>query len=346
MSTDRNISYVDAIREATHDLMERDDRVVMFGLDVDDPKATFETTRGLPEAFGSERVFGTPLSEDAMTGIGVGMALAGLHPIHNHYRMDFTTLAMNQLINVAAKTHAMSGGAQNVPFTVRMLIGKSWGQGAQHSQSLYPLFMNIPGLRMAAPTTPYDVKACLTWLTEDENPGILVEHRLLYFQKGWVPEGRLTAEFGKARIVRTGTDITIVGISYQNIEAIRAASYLEEVGISAEVIDPIWLNPLDIDTIAASVAKTGILLTVDNSWLQCGAGAEIIARLHEQGISFVSKRLGFAETPCPTTPSLEAGFYPDAIKIAEVAGNLVDSTKTFDFSPRADLKVVEFKGPF
>lgn len=344
MSTDRTINYAAAICEAQRELMSRDNRVVLFGLDMDDPKACFETARGLPEEFGSNRVFGTPLSEDAMTGIGVGMALAGLHPIHNHYRMDFTTLAMNQLINVAAKTHAMSGGAQNVPFTVRMLIGKSWGQGAQHSQSLYPLFMNIPGIRIAAPTTPYDAKACLTWLVEDENPGIMVEHRLCYFQKGPVPEGRLVSNFGKARVMRTGKDITIVGISYQNIEALRAASYLESNGFSAEVIDPIWLNPLDIDTIASSVAKTGLLLTVDNSWLQCGAGAEIISRLHEQGIPFVAKRLGFAETPCPTTPSLEAGFYPDAFKIAKVAAEMIDPA--YEFQPCDELPVVEFKGPF
>lgn len=346
MSTDRTINYADAIREAQHDLMSRDSRVVLFGLDMDDPKACFETARGLPEAFGPERVFGTPLSEDAMTGAAVGMALAGLHPIYNHYRMDFSTLSMNQMINVAAKTHAMSGGAQSVPMTMRVLIGKSWGQGAQHSQSLYPLFMNIPGIRMAAPSTPYDAKACLTWLVEDENPGIMVEHRLCYFQRGPVPEGRLSSEFGKARVMREGKDVTIVGISYQNIEALRAASYLESVGISAEVIDPIWLNPLDIDTIAASVAKTGILVTVDNAWMQCGAGAEIIARLHEQGIPFVARRMGFAETPCPTTPSLEAAFYPDAIKIAETVARLVEPAVEFEFAPRDDLKNIEFKGPF
>jgi pyruvate/2-oxoglutarate/acetoin dehydrogenase E1 component len=274
------------------------------------------------------------------------MALAGLKPIYNHYRMDFSALSMNQLINVAAKTHAMSGGNQCVPMTVRMLIGKSWGQGAQHSQSLYPLFMNIPGIRMAAPTTPYDAKACLTWLVEDPNPGILVEHRLLYFQRGPVPEGRLVSEFGRARTVRPGRDITIVGISYQNIEAIRAAAYLADEGIDAEVIDPIWLNPLDIDTIAESVERTGRLLTVDNSWVQCGAGAEIIARLHERGIRFLSRRLGFAETPCPTTPSLEKSFYPDAIAVANAAVDLLGVDQKPVFSPRDDLKVVEFKGPF
>ena len=346
MSGDRTITYAEAIRDAQYELMSRDERVVLFGLDMDDPKACFETARGLPEAFGPERVFGTPLSEDAMTGAAIGMALAGLHPIYNHYRMDFSLLSMNQMINVAAKTHAMSGGAQSVPMTMRVLIGKSWGQGAQHSQSLYPLFMNIPGIRMAAPTTPYDAKACLTWLVEDENPGIMVEHRLCYFQRGPVPEGRVVSEFGKARIVREGSDVTIVGISYQNIEAWRAASYLESVGISAEVIDPIWLNPLDIDTIAASVAKTGILITVDNAWRQCGAGAEITARLHEQGIPFVSRRMAFAETPCPTTPTLEAVFYPDAIAIAHTAARLVEPSVAYEFVPRDDLKHVEFRGPF
>lgn len=346
MSIDRTISYVDAIREAQHDLLERDSRVVLFGLDMDDPKACFETARGLPEKFGPQRVFGTPLSEDAMTGAAIGMALNGLRPIYNHYRMDFAMLSMNQMVNVAAKTHAMSGGAQCVPMTMRVLIGKSWGQGAQHSQSLYPMFMNVPGIRIAAPSTPYDAKACLTWLVEDNNPGLMVEHRLCYFQRGPVPEGYLTSDFGRARVMLPGKDITIVGISYQNVEALRAASYLQSVGIDAEVIDPIWLNPLDIDTIAASVEKTGILLTVDNAWTQCGAGAEIIAQLHERGLDFVSKRLGFAETPCPTTPSLEDAFYPNAIKIAETAASMVEFGVSFEFKLRDDLKHVEFKGPF
>ena len=350
MSTNnRNISYVDAILEATEIEMARDPKVVMFGLDVDDPKGTFGTTKGLAEKFGADRCFGTPLAEDAMTGVAVGMALAGYRPIHNHYRMDFSTLAVNQLVNVAAKTHAMSGGIQHAPMVVRMLIGKSWGNGAQHTQSLYPLFMNIPGIKICAPSTPYDAKGCLEYAIRDNNPCIIVEHRLLYYRVGPVPEGELLVEPGRARITATGTDVTLVGISYQQLECLRAQKYLEDVGISAEVIDPIWLTPLDIDTIEASVRKTGRLIVVDNAWTTCGAGAEIVAALAERitDVAWSVKRMGFAATPCPTTPTLEDHFYPNAQMIAATANDLVKgSAQGWYPEEKADLKAVEFKGPF
>lgn len=348
-SSDRVLNYVEAIREATYLEMKRNSDVVVFGLDVDDPKATFGTNRGLLQEFGPSRVFGTPLSEDAMSGVAVGMALAGMRPIHLHYRMDFATLAMNQLINVAAKTHAMSGGEQHVPLVVRMLIGKSWGQGAQHSQSLYPLFMNIPGLKIAVPTTPYDAKGCLQYAVQDDNPVLFVEHRLLYFQNGPVPQGDISVAPGRGRITVPGNDVTLVGISYQQVECMKAQIYLNSIGIKAEVIDPIWLAPLDLDIIEQSVRRTRNLVVVDNSWMTCGAGAEIISALHERlsDISWRSKRMGFAPTPCPTTPSLEEHFYPTAQTIAAAANDLVNR-QTMGWIPEADptLKTVEFKGPF
>lgn len=349
MSTDKRIlSYVDAIREAQILEMQQDPAVIVFGLDVDDPKATFGTNRGLVDQFGAHRVFGTPLSEDAMTGAAIGMALAGLKPIHVHIRMDFMMLAVNQLVNVAAKMYAMTGGQQNVPLVVRTLIGKSWGQGAQHSQSLYSMFMNIPGLKIVAPTTPYDAKACLSYAVRDPNPVIFVEHRLLHFQRGHVPDGEILMPPGRARITATGDDITIVGISYQQVESLRAQQYLQDLGISAEVIDPIWLNPLDLDTIEQSVRKTRRLLVVDNGWTQCGAGAEIVSALTERlDIPWKAKRMGFAPTPCPTTPSLEQHFYPNGQTIAAAALNLIQGQEQ-NWLPeqREDLKDIEFKGPF
>jgi len=349
MSTDKRIlSYVDAIREAQILEMQQDPAVIVFGLDVDDPKATFGTNRGLVDQFGADRVFGTPLSEDAMTGAAIGMALAGLKPIHVHIRMDFMMLAVNQLVNVAAKMYAMTGGQQNVPLVVRTLIGKSWGQGAQHSQSLYSMFMNIPGLKIVAPTTPYDAKACLSYAVRDPNPVIFVEHRLLHFQRGHVPDGEVLMPPGRARITATGDDITIVGISYQQVESLRAQQYLQDLGISAEVIDPIWLNPLDLDTIEQSVRKTRRLLVVDNGWTQCGAGAEIVSALTERlDIPWKAKRMGFAPTPCPTTPSLEQHFYPNGQTIAAAALNLIQGQEQ-NWMPeqREDLKDIEFKGPF
>src|SRR5439155_15124571 len=213
-----------------------------------DPKAIQGTTRGLLEQYGPERVFGTPLSEDAMTGAAIGMALAGLRPIHVHIRMDFLMLAMNQLVNVAAKSRFMFGGQVAVPLVVRTMIGRSWGQGAQHSQGLHSFFMHVPGLKVVAPATPQDAKGCLIAAIRDDNPVLYVEHRLLHFQNGPVPADAYTVKPGKSRVTATGDDITLVGISYMQVECLRARHYLEDVGIHAEVIDPIWLSPLDIDT--------------------------------------------------------------------------------------------------
>src|ERR1044071_1756766 len=178
---ERTLSYIDAIREATDQEMARDENVIIFGLDVDDPKAIQGTTRGLVEKYGPERVFGTPLSEDAMTGAAIGMALAGLRPIPVHIRMDFLLLAMNQLVNVAAKSRYMYGNQVSVPMVVRAMIGKSWGQGAQHSQSLYSYFMHVPGLKVVAPTTPYDAKGTLIEAIRDDDPVMYVEHRILQY---------------------------------------------------------------------------------------------------------------------------------------------------------------------
>jgi pyruvate/2-oxoglutarate/acetoin dehydrogenase E1 component len=330
--------------------MARDPAVVLFGLDVDDPKAIQGTTHGLLEKYGPERVFGTPLSEDAMTGAAIGMALAGLRPIHVHIRMDFLMLAMNQLINVAAKSRFMFGGHVAVPLVVRSMIGRSWGQGAQHSQGLHSFFMHVPGLKVVAPATPYDAKGCLTAAIRDENPVLYVEHRLLHFQSGPVPEGSYAVAPGKARVTAAGEDITLVGISFMQMECLRARHYLQDIGIGAEVIDPIWLSPLDIEPIVASVEKTGRLLVVDTGWLCCGASAEIIAQVAErlQGVRDLSlKRLGFAPVTCPTTPALEKLFYPDARTIAAAARDLVEGA-AIGWVPdeRPDLRSIEFKGPF
>jgi pyruvate/2-oxoglutarate/acetoin dehydrogenase E1 component len=347
---ERSLSFVEAIREATDQEMARDESVLLFGLDVDDPKAILGTTQGLAEKYGSERVFGTPLSEDAMTGAAVGMALAGLRPIHVHIRMDFVLLAMNQLINMAAKSNYMFGGQENVPLVVRSIIGKSWGQGAQHSQGLYPLFMHVPGLKVVAPSTPFDAKACLAAAVRDDNPVMFIEHRILYYQRGAVPQSEVLSTPGKARVAVPGRDVTIVGISYMQVECLRAQAYLADKGVSAEIIDPIWLAPLDMDTIEASVRRTGRLIVVDNGWMTCGAGAEIVAslaeRLHDVP-GWKMRRMGFAPVPCPTTPSLEELFYPNARTIAAAAFDLVKGgAQGWLPAERADLKSIEFKGPF
>jgi pyruvate/2-oxoglutarate/acetoin dehydrogenase E1 component len=347
---ERSLSYVDAVREAQDLEMARDPAVILFGLDVDDPKAIQGTTRGLAEKYGPERVFSTPLSEDAMTGAAIGAALAGLRPIHVHIRMDFLMLAMNQLINIAAKSRYMYGGQVCVPIVVRSMIGKSWGQGAQHSQGLYSFFMHVPGLKVVAPTTPYDAKGTLIHAIRDDNPVMYVEHRILHFQKGLVPEALYTVPPGKARITAHGDDVTLVGISYMQIECLRAHKYLQQVSVQAEVIDPIWLSPLDMDTIVESVRRTGKLCVVDNGWTTCGASAEIIAAATErlQGVREVRvHRMGFAPVTCPPTPSLEEYFYPNARTIASAVYDLVQgSPQGWLPEERADLKAIEFRGPF
>jgi pyruvate/2-oxoglutarate/acetoin dehydrogenase E1 component len=346
-TAERTLSYVEAVREAADQEMARDPSVLVFGLDVDDPKSIQGTTRGLLEKYGPGRVFGTPLSEDAMTGAAIGMALAGLRPIHVHIRMDFLMLAMNQLVNVAAKSRYMYGGQVSVPLVVRSMIGKSWGQGAQHSQGLYSFFMHVPGLKVVAPTTPHDAKGCLIAAVRDDNPVLYVEHRMLHFQSGPTPAEPYMVPPGKARITAVGKDITVVGISYMQLECQRARHYLQGVGVSAEVIDPIWLAPLDMDTIVASATKTGRLLVVDNGWSCCGAGAEIVAQVVERVPGVRVKRLGFAPTVCPTTPSLEDLYYPNPRTIAAAARDLVEGRPT-GWLPDEDksLNTLVFRGPF
>ncbi len=343
----RVTTYVEALREAVEQEMERDPAVVLFGLDVDDHKAIQGSTRGLLERFGSERVFTTPLSEDSMTGVAIGAAMAGMRPIHVHIRMDFLMLAMNQLINIAAKTHYMYGGAYKVPMVVRCIIGKSWGQGAQHSQGLHSMFMHVPGLTVAAPANAYDAKGCMIAAIRDDNPVIFVEHRLLYSTEAIVPEESFVAEIGKGRLVAPGNDITLVGISSMVMECLRARELLAEIGISAAVVDPVWLTPLDMKTIGASAERTGRVLVVDNAWTSCGASAEIVARLAEGDIVPRIARIGFAPTSCPTTPWLEEHFYPNPATIAAKASAMVAGGNWMPDRERARMVYqMRFRGPF
>ncbi len=348
----RLLRYVDALREAVAQEMRRDADVFVFGLDVDDHKSIQGSTAGLLAEFGAERVFTTPLSEDAMTGVAIGAAMAGMRPIHVHIRMDFLLLCMNQLINIAAKARAMYGGSVTVPLVVRSMVGKSWGQGAQHSQGLHSMFMHVPGLKVVAPSNAHDAKGCMIAAIRDDNPVIFMEHRLLYPTEAYVPEPAYEVQPGKARVVAPGSDVTMVGISNMVLECLRARELLAEVGVSAEVIDPIWLTPLDIDTIAESARRTRRLLVADNGWTACGAGAEIVAgvleRLGPEG-GVAVKRVGFAATACPPSPVLEAAFYPNPGTVASAAHALVHPAApvwTPDPERTKLAHQVQFRGPF
>jgi len=348
----RVLRYVDALREAVDQEMERDPSVFVFGLDVDDHKSIQGSTAGLLARYGADRVFTTPLSEDAMTGVAIGAAMAGLRPVHVHIRMDFLLLCMNQLVNIAAKAHYMWGGQVKVPLVVRSMIGKSWGQGAQHSQGLHGMFTHVPGLKVVAPSNAHDVKGCMIAAIRDDNPVVFMEHRLLYNTESAVPAHPYTVGPGESRVCTRGDDVTIVGISNMAQEAIRAAELLREVGVTAEVIDPIWLMPLDIDTILASARRTGRLLVIDNGWMAGGLSAEIVAAVAEAagpsaGIKFA--RMGFAPTPCPTSPWLEDHFYPNPGSIAARAWAMVRPERERWVPSAESAKLayqVQFKGPF
>ncbi|HLQ75922.1 MAG TPA: transketolase C-terminal domain-containing protein [Terriglobia bacterium] len=348
----RLLRYVDALREGIAQEMERDPRVFLFGLDVDDHKGIQGSTTGLQQQFGTKRVFNTPLSEDAMTGVAIGAAMAGLRPVHVHIRMDFLMLCMNQIVNMASKAHYMYGGAVRVPMVVRSMIGKSWGQGAQHSQGLYSMFMHVPGLKVVAPSNAHDVKGCMIAAIRDDNPVIFVEHRLLYPTEAYVPEKPYAVEFGKARVCTHGDDITIVGVSNMAVECLRAQELLREAGIHAEVIDPISLMPLDSATIMESASRTRRLLVVDNAWTACGASAEILARVAEAGGAregIAMARMGFAPTTCPPSPPLEREFYPNPVTIASRAYAMVhpDAPPWMPDPEHAALSYqLQFRGPF
>jgi acetoin:2,6-dichlorophenolindophenol oxidoreductase subunit beta len=349
----RSLTYGEAILEATRQEMQRDPRVFVMGQGVDDASGTFGTTLGLHTEFGAKRSFDVPLAEDGMTGVGIGAALAGMRPIQVHTSMDFMLLCMNQLVNMAAKMSYMFAGRHRVPLVVRGMIGGSGGEGAQHGQALHSFFMHVPGLKVFAPTTPYDAKGCLVAAIRDDNPVIIVEHRALHPIAGHVPEEIYDVPFGRARVLSPGNDITLVGISHMALECVRAKHLLVSKGIDAEVIDPVCLSPLDVETITQSVRRTGRLLVVDTGWLACGAAGEIVLKVIETLGDFAMPsvaRMGYLATPCPTTRKLESLFYPNAQTIAERAFGMVrggeSSAGAWDMSLAATSDITEFKGPF
>ena len=349
-NTERLLTYGEAIFEGISQEMDRDDSVFVLGQGVDDPKGTLGTTINLHKDFGKNRSFDVPIAEDGILGVAIGAALAGLRPINVHIRIDFLLLCMNQLINMAAKSHYMFGGSVSIPLVLRGAIGRSWGQGAQHSQALHSFFMHTPGLKVVAPTFASDAKGSMIAAIRDNNPVVFIEHRMLYSLKEHVSNEAYEGEIGKARRLREGSDITIVAISHMVIESLRAHKLLEKIGVSAEIIDPIWLSPLDIDSIITSVEKTGRLLVVDNAWLTCGASAEICLQVVER-LQLHKKihveRIGYENTPCPTTKPLENMFYPNPSVIASKAHNMMHPNKKL-WSPSVaeSEEVASFRGPF
>src|SRR5258708_17835330 len=235
----KRITFAEALNEAMRQEMERDSSVFVYGIE----DKMFGSNKGLREKFGSDRVFATPLSEDAMTGIGLGAALNGMRPIHTHIRVDFMILALNQIINMISSYHYGTAVPLKVLMVIRAVVGRGWGQGFQHSKSLQSMFAHIPGLKVVMPTTPYDAKGLMTAGIREDNPVISIEHRWLYWQEGEVPEQPYTIPIGESATLREGDDLTIVATSWMNGEAIKAAEIFARRGISIEIIDPRSMSP-------------------------------------------------------------------------------------------------------
>jgi len=313
-------TYLQALNEALDQEMERDPAVFILGEDVGQFGGCFGVTQGLFAKYGEARVKDTPITESAIVGAATGAAAAGLRPVCEIMFVDFIGVALDQLFNQAAKMRYMFGGKAKIPMVLRAPQGAGIGAAAQHSQSLEAWFMHVPGLKVAIPSTPYDAKGLLIAAIRDDNPVVFLEHKLLYGIEGEVPDQPYTVEFGKAAVVREGTDVTLVATAKMVHTALDAAAQLAEMGISAEVIDPRTLLPLDTATMVNSVKKTHGLVIVHEAVKFAGAGAEIAAQVAEQAFDYLDApivRVAAPFTPVPFSVPLENAFIPNAADIVE-----------------------------
>ena len=350
----RKLSYCQAVNEAVTIAMDQDRNVICFGLGVDDPKAIFGSTQGLAERFGPQRVFDTPISENALTGIAIGASLDGIRPVMTHQRLDFFLLAMDQLVNNAAKWCYMFGGERPVPVTIRLILGRGWGQGPQHSQNLHSWFAHIPGLKVVMPATAYDAKGLLIAAIRDDNPVLFLEHRWLHNVVGEVPEGDYTVPLDRAQLLREGDALTVVALSYMTVEALHALDHLESLGIRCDLVDLRSVNPIDWDTVFASVRKTGRLLALDTASQTLSVASEIVARCSMELFSELKAApalVALPDHPTPTSPALSEGYYRRAEDIVRAAGRLLgrelpcEALSAARKSPH-DVPGAWFKGPF
>jgi pyruvate/2-oxoglutarate/acetoin dehydrogenase E1 component len=342
----RKIKYSQALSEGLVQAMERDQNIFMTGITVDYPSGIFGSTVEAAKRF-PERVFDAPAMENALTGIAIGAAAVGKRPIIVHPRNDFMFLAFDMMINLAAKWKYMYGGnAGAVPIVVRAVVGKGWGQGASHSQSLQSVLAHFPGLNVVMPAFPKDAKGLLMSALTHSSPVIMLEHRSLYDTQGEVPEEPFYTPIGKANIVREGKDITVVATSYMAYEALHAAEQLEKEGVSAEIVDVRSIRPLDEETILQSIEKTGRLIVADTSWELCGLCSEVAALAAEKAFHYLKapvRRITPANCPAPVSLPLEKAFYPTATTIAKAALAMLEKrTSKFGDIDRED----NFKGPY
>ena len=321
----REISYTEAAREALTTAMEQDPTIFVLGEGIGVRGGNFNTTLGLFERFGPQRLRDTPICERGFVGLCTGAAMTGTRPVVDFMFIDFILDAVGELTNQIAKIQYMSGGRLKMPVLLRGCVGIGGGHATHHSGSYYPLFVNVPGFRVVVPTTPYDAKGLMATALRSDDPVLFLEHKSLLNIRGEVPEEDFRIPFGQARVCRAGTEVTIVAIGPLVQRSLEAGDALAYEGISAEIIDPRTLAPLDMDTILTSLSKTGKVLVADESFGPCGVGAEIAAQVMEQGFDDLAapvRRLNGAHAPTPYSQSLEAGVSLSTVQVAAAARDL------------------------
>lgn len=349
-----------AIREGLSQYAAENKDVLVFTEGVTDPSAFYGTTKDIEKHVDAKRLIEMPIAENGLMGIAIGAALNGKRPVMNLQRVEFALLAAEQLLNNAAKSHYVSNGYHSVPLVVRMVVGRGWGQGPEHSQSLESVFAHVPGLKVIMPALPIDSKGMLISAIEDPNPVVILEHRWVHYATGHVPEGIVRRPLDGPRVIREGTDVTIVSTSYMTLEAMRAADALARIGCSAELVDLRVLRPLVMDPIITSVRKTKHLVTVDTGFRTYGIGAEVASRVVEEcfgDLAAAPIRFGLPEHPTPSSRGMIRGFYPDAARIVRETGSLLGLASADVASAVAEIEAQRasvpidvpdpfFKGPF
>ena len=322
------INYADALRQGLQQAMEASDRVLVIGQLVDYAPGVFGSTTGLVERFGPERVRDFPVSESAMTALGIGAAIAGMRPVLVHHRLDFMLYSVDAIVNWLSLWRFKSNGKSSAPVTIRAIVGRGWGQGPQHSKSLHAWFAHVPGIKVAMPATAFDAKGLLLESIFGEDPVIIIEHRSLFSLKDRVPEFLYRVRFGQAAVRRIGNDLTLVGVGAMVPFALRVAAQLAEHGIDAEVVDLRTIAPLDWKTVCGSVEKTGRLAVLDPTWASFGMAAEVIARvaeLHGRSLRADPVRITHPDSHTPMSSALEAAYYPDQSSVVERLRSLVSA---------------------
>jgi pyruvate/2-oxoglutarate/acetoin dehydrogenase E1 component len=360
MASTRTQSLGEAIRDGLTEIAKADPSVIFFAEGVQDPAALFGTLKDLDKHLEPGRLIEMPIAENGLIGIAIGAAMTGKRPVISLQRVEFALLAMEQILNNAAKIHYVSNGLHRVPILIRMVVGRGWGQGPEHSQSLEAIFSHVPGLKVIMPAFAADAKGMMISAVEDNNPVICLEHRWSHYASGEVPEGFYREPLDGPKRVRQGDALTIVATSYMTLEAIRAADVLADLGHRVEVFDLRVLRPLNLDPVAASVERTGRLLTVDTGFAKFGIGAEIAAEITSRcfgALKAAPVRLGLPDHPTPSSRGLVRGFYPDAARIARSCAEMLGLDEAL--IAKAETRILEerqglpidvpdpfFKGPF